>query len=944
MTSDQKDNQPSMSGTAPVPPKKQGASNTKWLAIIIVLVVIIAALGVIAFYHPTTTSTSNGTTASITSQTAVAQYNTPYNVNVTTNGKFNSIDFYWGDGSPQVASYNGSNTVTLSHTYTSPGNYYVYFVVNFANGTFTSNKELLPIGMSAAASSLPDTSSYGDIALQSSSAAPVVSNTWIYAPGTSLSLLLGYFTPPANSNYQVVNQILEVIHNGSLVNVAALPYYFNNSSGMFELPLSSAIYNLSLSAGYYQLELITYTAVVNATSGAVNSSTVVSTPYYTDIPVFATATLYSTTAAGSTTFVNAEAETGGYKTLDPAIEYDTVSYEIALNTEITLFGYNGSSSSNFFPYLAAYLPTTTNGGINTNWANYTVNGPNGPYNVTIQPYENYTIHLRSNATFADGSSITAWDVAFSLTRLLLLDAGSPGTGGWINAQYLLPGDYFASNTFYNITQNITWSNATNNITIHYQLPMAPSLVFETLGFTSGVQILDAAWVQAHGGGIGWNAAGFANYTAHGNAGDYVSYLVNNIMASGPYMIDYTVPASETVLIANPAYNPPAGGNEPKPTINMIIIEYIGQESTRYLQLKSGYAFAAGIPTSDWYLVQGLQKSGTVNVYSFATISLFWYNINTNINETMLSSVYPQANVPQSFFDSVQVRRAFADSYDYAYYLAQQVGNAIYNESFGYGYTGMLPNGMFGYQSNATLQSAGVSLPQYNLTYAKQNWTAFVNSAYFAADGLTNTSSGVLYNVAVLNIPVFVFSADPVDVEGATTWGQNLAQVIPGIVITPVPTSFPTLLSWQVTGQNPAPIYELGWAPDYPYPTDYMGPMAYPSMNSFYPGSNGFFPEWFNSTSNPVSGVPGMTAQYNNLTAMQDEYLNGSLTGNPTVALQNFHAMNEMLVNMTFYVYLFQEGGFWVINSHITGSTVSDYQENVMMGGGGDLMYNYLTLT
>ncbi|MDA8055802.1 MAG: ABC transporter substrate-binding protein [Thermoplasmatales archaeon] len=953
MTDNQKDNQQPASPPTPTLPKKQGSRNTKWYAIIVVLVVIIAAFGVLAFYHPTPT-VPVGTSASITSSNsgAVAQYNKPYNLSIKTNGKFSSANLFWGDGSPQVIPYSGSDYLNVSHIYDSPGNYYLYYTVNFTGNAYSSNKELLPIGVSVSSSALPATNSYGDIALESSSASPIVNNSWIYAPGTTLSLLLAYFTPPANPTYQVVSQTLTVSHNDSVLTTIALPYYFNESAGIYELSTGNALYNLTLSAGYYQVELTTFTAAVNSTSGSVNAASgIFNTEYYQDIPVFSSASVFSAPTGGVGTFVNAEAETGGYKTLDPAVTYDGVSLEISFNTMATLFGYNGSSSSEFFPYLAAYMPTTTNGGINTNWANYTVKvnstlaGYNGgSYNVTIKPYENYTIHIRSNATFADGNKVTAWDVAFSLTRLLLYDNGAPGTPGWINAQYMLPGNYYSSNTFWNITQNITWNNATNNITIHYQLPMAPSLVFETLGDTSGAFITEASWVQTHGGGIGWNASDFEAYQAHASAGDYISYLVNNEMASGPYMIDYTVPASETVLVANPNYNPPGNGFAVKAKIPMVIIEYIGQESTQYLMLKSGYAqVAKDFPSSAWYQIQGLSKSGTVDVYSFPTISIYYYDFNVQINETLLSAAYPTANVPQTFFDSIQVRRAFADAYDYSYYLAQQIGNEVYNTTFGTGYAGMLPNGMLGYQSNQSLISAGVSLPQFDMTGAEKNWTSFENSQYFSMEGLSVAANGnILYKGAVLNIPVFVWTADPVDVEGATTWGQYLAQIIPGIQTPVVPTSIPTLLGWMVAGQNPAPIYLMNWGPDYPYPTDYMGPMAYPSSVSFFPGASGFYPSWFNNTSNPVSSLAGMKEQYNNLTAMAGEYLAGATTGDPTVALKYFHMQNEMLVNMTFYVYLYQVGGFWVVNSHVTPSSVTAYQDGVMVGGDGVLMYDYLS--
>jgi ABC-type transport system substrate-binding protein len=1473
MENEGKDPVPPSSPAEPiVPPRKPGSANVKWYAIIAVLIVIIAAFGVLAFYHPVST----GSSAQVVSAASIAQYNQPYNLTIKTNGAFQSITVYWGDGHTEVVPYSGTDTVHLSHTYLSPGSFYVYYVVNFGGSTYTSNMNLVAVQLTAASTVLNQNASYGDLAFVSASKSPLVNNSMLFAPGTNLSFLAGYFTPPANSNFEVVGQTINVYQNGTLVSTYSLPYYYDAASGAYKLPLSDAYFNLSnLASGYYELQVNTQTAslmssnnvptqvtnstsalymanknvtydnpvmseymygntpvyynqtvwlsyqagafvknyagdnvtyetaanvsymgtaslvntagltatylakemvnytkgtqvsipamtnvtagkganltlangtelmlpsgasitvntganltfltntsitttssaknvtggtiaalssatavgpmtkyavmnftapgtitfkaaanvsfadlsqvnftsgptfmtlsalaakfadasnftypngapvtypvggnivyndntvlyssgtslmfngtvsnmynagttvyypnptttvnytqsatytkgqdvvyqnspvsmqysgetmvgihkgtqmllqttttldqnatssvqyqagttptfesgnvtfsqgsqlyaaassILNVTAGAnltflnnvtltvkgtvsngtgktltspfkmsttsanasflhfnttstvtfegnanftlltpmtvnfsaspnqkltamntvtatfnnvsrvsyasgtdltfmslsnttfkdetniayLNAGTNVTylagttaslinstisilrtysgisqpiytgeinaaaglyqTSYFVDIPVFTKAATYSAPVTGYT-FTNAEAETGGYKTLDPAIAYDTVSFEVIMNTMATLVGYNGSTSSHFFAYLAAYLPSTSNGGINTNYHNYTVKDPWGTtYAVNITPAENYTFHIRSNATFQNGQPVTAWDVMYSMVRTLLFDAGSPGTPGWIQAQYLLPGNYYETNTFWNITQNITVDNATNNITFHFQEPMSSSLVFEILGQASGMGVIDPTWLAQHGGAITWNATGFQAYKAHANAGDYISYLVNNVMASGPYEIDYTVPASETVLVANPNYNPPGNGWAPKPKIQKVVIEYIGQTSTRYLQLKSGYAQTAGIPSSDWYEVQGLAKAGTVHVYSFPEISIFWYNFNANINTAMLSGIVSSANVPQTFFDSLHVRRAFADAYNYSYYLSEQIGNAVYNTTFANGYAGMLPDGMLGYQNNASLRANGTLVPSFNLKYAKANWSAFETGGLFKAMGLVIGAGGVVdFNGAPLNIPIFIFSADPVDEAGATTWGTYLQQVIPGLQFEVVPTPFPNLLGYQVQGSNPMPIYELGWAPDYPYPTDYMGPMADPVNSSTYPGPNDMTPYWFNATS-PVHSVQSMKDQAANLTLMKEWYDLGSVNGNPTVALRYFHKLNEMLVNMTFYVYIEQEHGFWIMNSHVSGPSVTNYQENVMLGGGGDLLYDYLSYT
>ena len=927
------------------PPSTKRGSDVKWYATIVVLLVIVAAFGIMAFYHPSPVIPV-GTTASVVTASSLANYDLPYNLSIKTNGQFNNIVVYWGDGSPQVVPYSGSDYVNVSHKYTSPGNYYVFFVMNSKNGIFSSNKQLVPVAMSATYAALPETSTYGDIALQSSSSSPVVNSSWIYGPGTSLSLLLAYFTPPANPSFQVVSQTLSVSHNGSVVDSISLPYYYNASAGMYELPISSAIYNLTLSTGYYQLQVTTYTAAVNASSGSVDTSQgIFKASYFTDVPVFETASLYSSAPSTNGTFINAELEVGGYVTLDPQVAADSVSGEIIINTMATLVDYNGSDSSGYHAYLASYLPTTSNGGINTNWSNYTVHvnstkaGYSGAYNVTIKPYENYTFHIRSNATFADGSKVTAWDVAFSIIRDLLYVAGSPATPGSQIAQYLLPGNYFASNTFWNITQNITWDNATNNITFHFQNPMTPSLVYQTVGKSVGTPVVEASWVQAHGGGIGWNASDFQAYQATGSAGHYISYLRDHVMASGPYIVDYTVPASETVLVANPNYNPPGNGWNPKPKINMIILEYIGQESTQYLQLKSGYATAAYLfPTGDWFAIEPLLKSGAVKAYSYPSSAMEFYCFNTQINTTILSHLDPQANVPQAFFDSVQVRRAFADAYNYSFYLAQQVGNEVYNTTFVSGYAGAIPSGVVGYQSNDTLKAAGVSLPSFNMAYAAQNWSTFTHSSYFSLLGLTTGSGGtILYQGAPLNIPIFVLAGDPVNSAGATTWADNLASIVPGASFTVTAASLPEVYSFLVPDQNPAPLWWLEFGGLYPSPTQYLPIVAVPSGNSLIPAPNGFNPSWFNSSSNPVSSLPGMVEQYDNLTAMVEDYLVGFSTGNPTVSLQHFEAVNEMLVNMTFYVPLGQPNQIYLVSSHISPASFINYNENTF----AYTEYNYL---
>lgn len=935
----------------PVPPKASGSSATKWIAVIVVLVVIIGVLGVVALTKaPSKTivkkvpvSVTYGTSASaVAAQTA--DVGSPYSFQLTTNGTFNYALINWGDGDIQYVPYSGVDTLNISHTYTSPGVYAIYYEVDF-NGTMYNNANSIytvVVGYpsaSAQASAQAD-AAYGSLQLNYSSnvtSKPVSTNpifTW--TPGSNAEFNITS-TTPTNSSISVVGQTLTVYWNSVAMENISVQY----SGGS---QVTFPVLNLTnMAAGYYTVKMYTSTAVLNSSTGAAIGP-VYTTVNFMDIPVFSNVALYSPKIVPTGQYVRVELETGGFKTLDTAIAYDTVSFEIIENVYLSLFGYNmtNSTSTNaFVPILAKNLPSPSNGEVNTKTYYYNLTGPSGRYMVTVLPYENYTVYINNNSRWQNDSPVTAYDVYYSLVRTLLFDAGAPGTPGWIQAQFLLPGNYYVSNTFYNITTNMTVNNATNSITFHFQTPVQPALFYETFGQASGAFIMDAQWLMQHGAAIPWSPAGFQAYKAFGNQGSYDTYVQYNAFADGPYEVSYSVPSQEIVLTANPYFYSP-NPYFPAPHIKTIFIKYVAEPSTSYLDLKSGYAQTASIPTSSWNLVESLQAAHEVGVIPFPTLSIFWYNFNALVNMSMLKAILPASNLPAVLFDSLQVRQAFAYAYNYVEYLNKDIGNSVYNITFASAYAGMLPAGMLYSQSIAQLNSTTSGVPYFDLTKAANLWSSFVNSTMAAKMGITwnATKAEDLYKGAPLNIPIFIFSADPIDVAGETQWASYLSTFIRGASFPVEPTAFTTLLGYQVQGQNPMPIYELGWAPDYPFPTDYLGPMALPINTSTYPGPNDMTPYWFNgNTSNPLKGLPEMVSQANNLTRMIEDYTNA--TSNPSIGEQNFHMMNEMLINMTFYVYIYQEYGFWIYNTNTNGSAYQNWELGVNTGMGGDLLYNYL---
>ncbi|MEM3852060.1 MAG: ABC transporter substrate-binding protein, partial [Methanomassiliicoccales archaeon] len=585
--------------------------------------------------------------------------------------------------------------------------------------------------------------------------------------------------------------------------------------------------------------------------------------------------------------------------------------------------------------LAKELPSVSNGGINDNYVNYTVKDPWGTsYTVHVAPYQNYTFYINNNSKWQNGQSVSAWDVFYSYVRVLLFDAGSPLTGGWMIAPDLLPSPYTQTNTFWNITQNITVNNATNSITFHLQQSMTPVSLYGLIAF---YRVTSASWLEANGAGITWSPAGFQAYKRFGSETGYNTYVQNHIFSDGPYELSYTVPGTEVVLTPNPHYYAP-GPWFPAPSIATIVIKYVSQESTIYLDMKSGAAQEGTIPTSSWSQTQNLVSSGLAKVYSYESPTIFFWKFNANIDLTELQTLQSNANLPFNLFTSENVRKAFAYAFNYNYFLNEQVGNKIYNTTFAGPYAGFLQDGVVFAQNYSVMQNVS-QVPVFNLTIAKQYWNDFmtyeaskVNITYLPVLNVTE------YNGKALNIPIFVQSSDPVMTEGAVTWAQNLEQVIPGAKVEVDPLPFSEIIGLSgIQGKDPLPIFEWSLAPAYAYPTDSVGGSEMPT-NTSHLGGVDITPYWFNSSANSLHN----STQAAEMQQLITWYSDALSTSNTSLAEMYFHKINELFVNLTFCVYTEQIYQYHIMSTKINGSVIVPYEENGLLGN--DMLYNFISYT
>ncbi|MCL4451498.1 MAG: ABC transporter substrate-binding protein [Candidatus Thermoplasmatota archaeon] len=927
------------SNGSPIVQSNKGRGKVKLIAIILVVIVIIAGVGIVAYYQFAKPSI---VVPAITS-TNIAIVGEPYNFTLSTTQKFSNLTVYYGDGTSTSLKYNGGPNYQFAHSYSLPGSAYVYFTESLADGkSFTSFGQLVQVNVNPSASYVSNQKALGIITYNSTgSSVPLVSNQTIYRPGSFVNMSFGYYTEPSAKGYKVVNQTVTILLNGTSVKSYSIPYAFNEKAGSYQVNSAQAVLNYTFSqSGMYEVLLSTETAKINSTTGAYNSSSVLNTYTFADVASFNNGGLATSTSSllHQTILVNSELEQGGYQSLDPAVAFDTVSDEIMFNTMLPLVGFNGSSTSSFIPILAAKLPSVQNGEINNNYVNYTVKytNPSGKtiqYAVNETPYENYTFDINPNATFQNGQKITAWDFAYEFARVLLFDGGAPLTGGWMIAPYYLPGSYTKSNTFYNITQNMTVDNATNSITFHFQHPMTTQELFGLLTF---YRVTSATWLQQHGAGITWSPSGFQAYKSQGSESGYNTYVQNNVMASGPYMIDYIVPGTEVVLQKNPNYHAVPG--YPAAKINEVIIQYISQASTTYLNLKSGASQIATIPTSSWNEVQSLEKAGQAKAYTYSTPDVYFYKFNTNIDTTELAQYSTSPNVPASIFTSLNVRRAWAYAYDYSYFLDYQVGNKIFNQTFGQMFAGFLEQGVTFSQNYSVMQNVS-QVPTYDLKMANQYWNDFVNGSEGAKVGVSwDSSTGkFMYNGAPLSIPIFIQSADPTDLEGATTWSQNLEKIIPGLTVQVVALPFTEMIALTAAQPNPLSVFWWGLAPAYAYPTDSVAGSEMPSNSSHLTGED-ITPYWFNSPNNPLANST-QAAELQDLLTWEGL---ATSTPNTSIAEFYFHKINELFVNLTLCVYVEQANQYHILSTKLNQTSIVQYEENGLLGNA--LLYNYLSFS
>lgn len=227
--------------------------------------------------------------------------------------------------------------------------------------------------------------------------------------------------------------------------------------------------------------------------------------------------------------------------------YDTASQEPTQMCYETLFYFNGSDVTTPVPVLATGYDLSPDGLV-------------------------YTIYLRPNVTFHDGTPFNASAVKYSLDRLLLIDNGQAYSNfvGTVKG-YTAYHEHMENTTQADVDAYLAAGGikVINDTCVQITLESPNSAFIKMLTF-SACSIMSPTFDQAHGG---------YNATAHtGNP-----YLVDHECGTGPFMLESFQPKQALTLVRYDKYwrSPAAPAR--------VIIQQVDDWNTRLLALQKGDA-------------------------------------------------------------------------------------------------------------------------------------------------------------------------------------------------------------------------------------------------------------------------------------------------------------------------------------------------------------------
>jgi hypothetical protein len=313
----------------------------------------------------------------------------------------------------------------------------------------------------------------------------------------------------------------------------------------------------------------------------------------------------------------------------------------------------------------------------------------------------------------------------------------------------------------------------------------------------------------------------------------------NMVGSGPYYLT-NQPFEKTVgytLAQNPAYAAPTGCKgqvncEPLPgTANYVASVNVIYQSTDTIgieQYKAGQTDFASILSGETPQLLSLIQQGDIGAFTVPTLSVFFLPLAMEFSPSAAKTLDPNTlTIPGDFFNYVGLRQFLVNAFPYT-----TVENTIFTTDgiqYGFNYGGAIPQYMGNYYPT------NISWPS---TDPVASTTTVGSAGYWWAQATDPTSP--YYDPELTSCTTSSPCQFPIiGQKGAVAVDQMIQDYLPYISQISggrlAPNTFDVTFSQLVTyslsalpGQSALPFFNLGWAPDYPDPTDYAAPLYYPN--------------------------------------------------------------------------------------------------------------------
>ncbi|HYK94013.1 MAG TPA: ABC transporter substrate-binding protein, partial [Thermoplasmata archaeon] len=451
------------------------------------------------------------------------------------------------------------------------------------------------------------------------------------------------------------------------------------------------------------------------------------------------------------------------------------------------------------------------------------------------------------------------------------------------------------------------------------------------------------------------ATGWDAWEKAGSSPPFVGNVQWNMVGSGPYYLNSINIGQAYSLQANPGYSPnplcswtgcwPKAGSY----AHSAAITWETSQLPGEVAYQNGVADLSGIPSTDTGLILQLVAQGKIKTLTFPSLSIDFmpFNLAFNIAGAQRYTTNP-ISVPSDFMSYVGLREFIAHAYPYS--TVQSTINTKDGIQYNFNYGGAIPQFMANYYPTNVSWPTGDPATSASVTGGAAWWWSKItdpsNTSYYDPELASCTSS------SPCQFPLFGETGAPDLDQRINLWASQIDSLSGGTLrANPLDINFVDLvLNSLYSGpyQNAMPLYRLGWAPDYPDPTDYMVPLYYP--DSSYTASDSVLEQlnlaqfnssschswqdigWWSSYAQTYGGVPSNCQGAAYAAMILGMHEAAVMPAGPARVLA--YNMVEQIANaLALYTYTFQNSYVLTYASYVDGTSLNT---NVTIGGGNGI--------